>query len=32
MTQALKDRNALTALFASGWEVVEGRAAQSKNF
>ena len=32
MTQALKDRSALTALFASGWEMVEGRDALRKNF
>ena len=32
MTQALNDRSALTALFASGWEVVEGRDAMRKNF
>ena len=32
MTQALKDRSALTALFASGWEMVEGRDALHKNF
>ena len=32
MTQALKDRSALTALFASGWEMVEGRDALRKNY
>ena len=32
MTQALKDRSALNDLFATGWEMVEGRDALRKNF
>ena len=32
MTQPLDDRSALTALFASGWEMVEGRDALRKHF